>query len=120
MNLYCAFSNGNGFDYGGYFVNLFIIFVFLLIFWLGSRYIVDKRKIGINSNIKILEKTPLGVDKYLLLFCFNQKHYLILIGKNHSELIDVYDDFEEIPNANDGVQKFSNILDNMGKFKKKL
>ena len=99
---------------------MFIIFGFLFLLWLLSRWIIkNKKEFGrknIPSSFNIITKYSIGMDKFLLLFEFNNKYYLILVGKNHSELIDTYDDIfsncEEPPKGDGDVKdkKFLEIL----------
>ena len=111
------------FSYTKYFISIFIMFAFLFFLWVISKWLIKNRKNLSGKNFRngfnIINKYPIGMDKFLLLFEFNNKYYLVLIGKNHSELLDVYDDissYDEDAPKGDGDAKDKKFLEILKSF----
>ncbi|MBN2897932.1 MAG: flagellar biosynthetic protein FliO [Clostridia bacterium] len=110
------------FDYYDYLVNIIIIVAFLGALYLGGKLLTQKglKKVS-GRKMEIIERIPLGTDRYLLMFKVKDKIYIVMVHRNGSELIDAIpaDSFDdEVENVSRENSQFAEILSKFSELKK--
>jgi flagellar biogenesis protein FliO len=93
---------------------VFVVVTFIYLLWIFSRWLTKRNYISLNDrNIKVLERTALSNDKYIILVELENIFYLLGVDKNGIHVIDKRDDLELdtfIPKAGKPNASFSALL----------
>ncbi|MBS7528409.1 flagellar biosynthetic protein FliO [Fusibacter paucivorans] len=84
-------SNVSNYWFSIKYVAMVVIFIYLL--WIFSKWLTNKNYISLKDrNIKVLDRTALSNDKYIVLVELENIFYLLGVDKNGITLIDKRDD----------------------------
>jgi len=74
---------------------VFVVVTFIYLLWIFSRWLTKRNYISLKDrNIKVLERTALSNDKYIILIELENIFYLLGVDKNGIQVIDKRDDLE--------------------------
>jgi len=93
----------------GIVVNFILFFLVLFLVYYLVRYITKSGQSNMRSrNLRMVEKLPLGLERYIVIFELKKTYYIMYLDKNGSHLIDKRDDLDI--ESVDKTVEFHNIL----------
>jgi len=96
----------DGMSYGVFFNFLLFFLVLFLVYYLVRRATNSGQNQLLSKHIRIVEKMPLGMDRYILIMALKDLYYIVYMDKNGATLIDKRDDLDiEIGENNPDFQK---------------